>query len=101
MFDGFLSVLIFGFISLIVIYFFLWILSKIIFKRFMGTIQTFNSLQSDLCLMKERLQRLLDELEKKSENKKLNDISEEEREERWNRIRKAFDKKEKERDGSN
>ena len=101
MFDGFLSFIFWGFISLIVIYFFLFILTKVFFKRFMGAVQTFNSLQTDLCLMKERLQTLLDELEKKSENKNLNDIIEDEREERWNRIRKAFDKKEKERDGSN
>lgn len=100
MFDGFLSFIFWGFISIIIIYFFLWIFTKIIFKRSISTIQIFNSLQTDLCMLKERLQNLLDELEKTRDNKKLNDINEEEREERWNRIRKAFEKKEKERDGT-
>lgn len=96
MFEGFLSFLFWGFISLLVIYFFLWMFTKIIFNKFTTTMNAFSSLQRDLCFMRERLQNLLDELDKKSENKKLNDISEDEREERWNRIRKAFEKQEKE-----
>ena len=62
---------------------------------------SFNSLQKDLCLLKQRIQKIIDEVEEKGQIKNLSVISEEEREERWNRIRKAFDKKEKERDGSN
>ena len=99
MFESFLSVLIVGFISLIIIYFFLWLLIRIMFNKFMKTNNGLCSLQTDLCFLKERIQKLLDELEKTSQNKNINDISEE-REDRWNRIRKAFEKKEKEQDGS-
>ena len=76
-------------------------LLRLISKNFSNMLASFNSLQKDLCLLKQRIQKIIDEVEEKGQIKNLSVISEEEREERWNRIRKAFDKKEKERDGSN
>lgn len=89
-----------GFIALLLTYFLSWFFIKSVYEKFTTTMNAYGNLQRDLCLLTDRTQKLLDELEKKSKNKNLNEINEDERKERWNRIRKAFDKKEREQDGS-
>ena len=101
MITNFIVFLFLGFLSIVVIYFFLWVFVKSIYDRFTTTMNGFSSLQTDLCFLRERIETLLDELDKKGNNKNLNDINKDDREERWNRIRKAFEKKEQDQDGSN
>lgn len=55
-----------------------------------------NELKNNTSSLNDKLQKLLDELEKNDETKILNEEDEKEREERWDRIRKAFIVKEKE-----
>lgn len=88
-----------GLVAFILTVTFFSIFIKSVYKKFTSIMHAYGYMQRDLLLLKDRIEKLVDELDKKSLNKNLNN-HEDEREERWNRIRKAFDKKEKEKDGS-